>query len=152
MAWGTASPTELGLRRKVRGTIEEVWNIAIESLIRPFVRKDLNVLLINQEAVTQTYRKVISEDIRDKEDRFILLSSFGLGNVAFHTRNLADCAFRFTIMYMARNAARLKCLLSHCIDETVTEWTGRQWTIYMVFLQGGRSRSGLGVRDCVTIG
>jgi hypothetical protein len=105
MVWGTASPTELGLRQKVQGTIEEVRNIAIESLICPLVRKDLHVLLINQSSVTQMYRKVISEDIRDKENRFILLSTFGLGNVAFHTRNLADCAFRFTIMYMARNAA-----------------------------------------------
>src|ERR1700685_3892922 len=120
MESGTASPTELGWRRKVRGTIEEVRNIGIESLIRPLVRKDLHVLVINQSSVTQTYRKVISEDIRDKENRFILLSPFRLGNVAFHTRDLGDCSLRFAIMYMARDAARLKCLLSHCIDRTAT--------------------------------
>jgi hypothetical protein len=141
MAWGTASPTELELSRKVRGTIEEVRNIAIESLIRPLVRKDLQVL-INQLSVTQAYRKVISEDIRDKENRFIFLSTFGLGNVAFHTGNLGDCSLRFAIMDMARDAARLKCLLSHCIDGTVTEWRGGRWTIYMLFLcHGGRSRN-----------
>jgi len=96
---------ELLERQDAEGTIEEVRNIAIESFIGPLIRQDLYILSINPLSTAQNYRKVISEDIRNKQDRFILLSILWLSDVTFHPRNLTDCALGFPIMDMAGNAA-----------------------------------------------